>query len=383
MLVYSFYEQDNRVRRYAETLLKEGAEVDVISLRRPGQSSRGNVNGTRVFRIQRRSKTEKGKISYLFKLVFFFFNSLFFLTRRHLKTPYDVIHVHSVPDFEVFATFFCKMMGAKIILDIHDIVPEFYVSKFKASKNSVLYKLLLFIEKISCRFADHVIIANDIWFEKLTKRSIDPSRCTAILNFPDSRYFSMTSNPKKNGDRFIILYPGSLNWHQGLDITIDAFSRIAGEVPHVDFHIYGEGPVKGKLETMARQKGLEKRVKFFEPVSIEKIAGIMKSADLGIIPKRNDFFGGEAFSTKTLEFMLLKVPILVSKTKIDSYYYNDDLVTFFEPENPEDLANELQNIIADQDLRDRKAKGAYEYAMENKWDRKRYVYLDLIKEIGV
>ena len=51
-----------------------------------------------------------------------------------------------------------KLFGAKIILDIHDIVPEFYMSKFNAKEKSVFYKLLLFVEKISCMFSDQVII---------------------------------------------------------------------------------------------------------------------------------------------------------------------------------------------------------------------------------
>ena len=50
---------------------------------------------------------------------------------------------------------------------------------------------------------------------------------------------------------------------------------------------------------------------------IDQIAEVMANADLGIIPKKNDPFGGEAFSTKTLEFMSLGIPIILSRTKID------------------------------------------------------------------
>ena len=49
-----------------------------------------------------------------------------------------MIHVHSVPDFLVFAALVPKLLGARIILDIHDILPEFYASKFGASKDSRL-----------------------------------------------------------------------------------------------------------------------------------------------------------------------------------------------------------------------------------------------------
>lgn len=43
------------------------------------------------------------------------------------------------------------------------------------------------------------------------------------------------------------------------------------------------------------------RVFMNDPVTLDEIVEIMTNADIGVIPKRNDDFGGEAFSTKTLE----------------------------------------------------------------------------------
>ena len=64
-------------------------------------------------------------------------------------------------------------------------------------------------------------------------------------------------------------------------------------------------------------------------IPLEEIAKIMAQADLGVVPKRSEGFGNEAFSTKTLEFMALGVPVLASGTKIDHYYFNDSVVEFF------------------------------------------------------
>jgi hypothetical protein len=47
-LAYTFYENDNRVIRYAETLSDGGHHVDVIALRRPGQSWINSSNGVQV-----------------------------------------------------------------------------------------------------------------------------------------------------------------------------------------------------------------------------------------------------------------------------------------------------------------------------------------------
>src|SRR5262249_6369360 len=137
MLTYSTYENDGRVRRYAESLARRGDRVDVIAIS-GGSSPLGTeiVNGVTVHRIQRRDRNEKNKWTYASRLLRFFFHSSVFLTRLHHRVRYDLVHVHNPPDFLVFAAFYPKKTGAKIILDIHDIVPELFASKFSAATNN-------------------------------------------------------------------------------------------------------------------------------------------------------------------------------------------------------------------------------------------------------
>ena len=71
MLAYTHYERDNRVRRYAETLARRGDQVDVISLKRPGQADFDEINGVQVYRIQTREVNEKGKLSYLARILIY------------------------------------------------------------------------------------------------------------------------------------------------------------------------------------------------------------------------------------------------------------------------------------------------------------------------
>ena len=118
-----------------------------------------------------------------------------------------------------------------------------------------------------------------------------------------------------------MMYPGTLNWHQGLDIAVKAFSLVVNEFPETEFHIYGEGGEKRTLVKIISQLHLEKKVLIKHTVPASRIVDIMANADLGVVPKRSDSFGNEAFSTKTLEFMLLGVPLIVADTKIDKYYW--------------------------------------------------------------
>ena len=342
MLAYTFYENDGRVMRYAEALAQDGAQVDAIVLRRPGQPREEMLNGVRVIRIQLREKNERGKFSYLQRTVQFFFRSMLEIARQHRRHRYDLVHVHSVPDFEVFAAWFAKLGGARLILDIHDIVPEFYAAKFSVAHDSFIFKALVWVERRSAAFADHVIIANDLWRAKLIQRATPADKCTSFINYPDTSVFNQglrTRTDQGNANaRFVLSYPGTLNWHQGLDIAIHAFAIAHRDAPAMEFHIYGEGSAKPGLAQLVLDLGLSQAVHLHPPLPLREIACVMANADLGVVPKRNDAFGGDAFSTKILEFMALGVPVVVAATRIDTHYFNDSLLRFFTPDDAADLA---------------------------------------------
>jgi glycosyltransferase involved in cell wall biosynthesis len=378
MVAYTFYESDNRVMRYAETLAKEGHEVEIFALRQGDNPKEETICGVKIYRLQSRLVNERSRFSYLWRIMLFLFRALFHVSKHDLEKKYDLVHVHSVPDFLVFTALVPRLRGTPVILDIHDILPEFYMGKFGGNSKSFLFRLLRGVEWISAKFASHVIIANDIWKERLLSRSVEDGKCTAVLNSPDRSIFQRSPEPPRKGDRFILLYPGTLNWHQGLDIAIEAFGKISGEVPYADFHIYGEGPSKEHLGTLIHERGLDQRVFLHEMQRLRDIARVIETADLGIVPKRKENFGNEAFSTKIFEFMAMGVPVIVSDTRIDKYYFNDSLVRFFRGGDSDDLASCMLDLIQHPEKRRALVKHADEFIAQNDWTVKRHEYLDLV-----
>jgi glycosyltransferase involved in cell wall biosynthesis len=381
MVSYSMYDSDSRVRRYAETLVKRGYRVDAVALRREKLGVNHSVlNGVRVFRVQSRIKNEKSRFDYLAKLILFFVRSMLFLTREHFKEPYDLIHVHSVPDFEVFAALYPKIMGSKVILDIHDIVPEFYASKFNTSQKSLMFKSLVALERMSAAFVDHVIASNHIWQKRLQGRSVAESKVTTILNFPDTEVFQPKGRTR-NDNKFILLYPGTLNYHQGLDIAVRAFSAIKKEAPEAEFHIYGSGDQSEFLKSLVRELGLENEVFFKGSLVVEQMVRVIENADLGIVPKRKNGFGNEAFSTKILEFMVMGVPVIVPDTEIDTYYFDDKVTKFFRGNDEKSLADAMLLLIKNATIRENLARNASEFVRKYTWDTNQHIYLGLVDSL--
>lgn len=381
MLAYSFYEADARIMQYASALVERGDTVDVIALRRPGQPARAVINGVNVFRVQTRTVNERGPLSYLYRILRFLAVSSVLLGRRHIASRYQLVHVHSVPDFLVFAAIVPKITGTPVVLDIHDVLPEFYASKFGVQPDSILFRLLVLVEKISIAFSNHAIVANHLWCERVACRSGMRDKCSAIRNYPSRRLFNPSARTHRNG-KFLITYPGSLNWHQGVDVAISAFSKVKDALPEAEFHVYGEGPAKNSLIKLADSLDLNGRVIFHGSLPTEEIARVMANTDLAIEPKRSrSAFGNEALSMKILEFMAVGVPLVASRTRIHEYYYGDSLLKYYSGDNEDELAANILLLSRDKGLCRQFVSNALKYVEANNWDVEKGRYLEMVDSL--
>ncbi|MBL9135627.1 MAG: glycosyltransferase, partial [Verrucomicrobiales bacterium] len=393
MLSYSFFDQDNRVNRYALALAERGDVVEVLSLKpasapsaapppnqelsRPPETQSSPVDyhlpGVRVHYVQTRRRDEKRASDFLLRVLNFCWRSSRLLIRLHRTRRFDLIHVHNVPDFIIFAAWYPRLRGAKLILDLHDLLPEFYQSKFKTSSASLGFKALLWCERLSCRFADHVIVSNDLWREKVARRSMPPERCSAMVNHVDTKPYEAhrcrvfpsdlptptdpqdisTAPGPDDAQRLVAIFPGGWYYHQGLHIAIRAIALLAERLPNLRLRIIGDGPERESLTNLVRELGVESKVLLEPPVPLRQIPSILSEADIGIVPKLAEGFGNEAYSTKIMEFMAAGLPVVASRTRIDEFYFGHGQVHFFESANPADMARALEEVINDAALRER------------------------------
>lgn len=379
MVAYTFYDIDNRVRRYAETLVKYGWEVDAVVLKNDNGLKKRSIKGVNVIGLKKRTYNEKNKLTYLIRLITFFAHSFHFLMNATLRKPYSLVHVHSIPDFQVFAALIPKLCGAKIILDIHDIVPELFIDKFKAERKGRLFKLLLLVEKISCAFADHVIIANDLWRNRLISRSVRSDKCTTIINYPDPEIFC-SHKKERNDNKFLLMYPGTLSKHQGIETAIDAAVKARKHISGIELHIFGKGSDEDYLKEHTHKLQAGNFIRFRGVLDLEDIAVEMAKADIGIEPKLNGPFSGEAFSTKTLEFLLLGVPVIASDTRVHKLYLADDIVMYFPAGDSDALCNAILSAYARKENAELSEKIKI-FMKENNWTTRKKIYLQLIQNL--
>jgi glycosyltransferase involved in cell wall biosynthesis len=178
-----------------------------------------------------------------------------------------------------------------------------------------------------------------------------------------------------------MVYPGSLNYHQGLDIAIRAFAMIADQCPEAQFDIYGGGDQTEFLKGLIAELGLQGRVFINGGRTLQQISDILENCDLGVVSKRSDGFGNEAFSTKIFEFMALDVPVIVPETTIDRYYFNDCIVKFFKANDDKSLAEAMLQMIKNPAQREELVRNSREFIKGYTWEKNKGIYLDLVDSL--
>ena len=358
--------------------------MDMICLGDKNHSCFEIINGIHTYPIQMGDYSEKSPLAYLKSLFSFFIKSLYICTKLHIQKRYDVIHFHNIPDFGVFCTLISKLMGAKVILDVHDLVPEFYMRKFSVSENHIIITLLKWIEKISASYADHVITVTGIWRERLIERSVRSSKCTVILNAPYTELFKKQKAVKSKNGFFQLSYHGNLKEPTGVDILIKALGIVRETVPSVRLQIIGgKGPQQQVLKKLTKDLMLDQNIRFISSTPTDKIPELIGQADVGIDPKKDGVYAGETLSVKAMEYLAMGVPLIVSKTKVAQTYFDESMVMFFNPGDENDLAKKITQLYQSPQKRKEMVKKAEQFNVKYTWKKYEKVYFELLKNLSL
>jgi len=388
ILDQTLYEFDARVKRKAEALVAAGYSVDVLALRRPGGKRTFVLNGVTVYTLP----LEKKRASlprYLFEYAAFFLWAFVKVPLLMRRRRYAVVDVNTLPDFLIFAPAIARLMGAVLVLDMHEITPEFYMSKYGIPPDSWLVRLMKFQERISMGFADHVITITEPIQYLLVSRGLPREKSTIIMNAADEARFqpdpaaSAAPGSPVDLDTFAMMYHGTLTRTYGLDIAIEAFSLVHAQMPGAELWILGFGPDEDSLKELVQRCGLASKVRMLGPVPSTEVPGWLRRCDAGILPMRRDVFLDFAFPNKLSEFIITGKAVLVSRLKTMRRYFSEGALAYFEPNDAADLARQMVRLYRDRGLRGRLAANAKREYAPLRWDVMKERYLRLVERVIV
>lgn len=378
-VVQSYYLRDPRVRREAEALAEEGYEVDVVCLRDKGEPRREVVNGVNIFRVPlaRRRATP---VRYVFEYAFFFCATALVLTGRLFTRRYDLIHVNNMPDFLVFATLLPKLFGSRVILDVHDPMPELFMSKYGIGPDSRFIRFLAWQERISLRYCHRALTVSDVMKDRLERIKGCPP-VTSVLNVPDEKLLQRPKTWQPRQGSFTLLYTGTISARYGLSIALEACAKLRDKIPGLRLRLVGEGDDLPALRETAERLGVSNIVEFCRPVPLAKIPEIVATCDVGISPHVDDIFMKLYFSTKVAEFVYMGLPTIVSRTQTIERHFDEDTVLYCEPGSVDSFAEAVLKLYERPDLREKLAARCAEFSSRFTWSSEKHVYLDFVAEL--
>ncbi len=387
MIVHAYYPLgETRVQREAETLVKYGYEVDVICLRGKNQSPKDSFKDVNIYRLPIKRSARDGLVIHLFEYLLFFLLAMFKVSSLYWPRRYRTVQVHNLPDFLVFSAWMPKLFGARLILDLHDLMPEFYAARFGQSSDSLSARLIRLQERLSCRFADHVITVSHHWRETLVKRGVPPQKCSVVMNVADERIFHLPkdgSPPLSDDDEFRLIYHGTLVYRYGLDLAIQAIDQVRREIPNIHLVLLGYGFYIDQLIQMVEDLGLEDHVTIHSGLRpAEKLPEIIRAADVGIVPYRNDVFTDGLLPTKLMEYAALGLPSIAARTTAIENYFSDTMVEFFEPGNVDDLVRCILVLYKDPERLALLAQNSEKFNQRYNWTSIGAEYVALVERLG-
>jgi glycosyltransferase involved in cell wall biosynthesis len=384
MVCQSYYLRDPRVRREAEALADAGFMVDIITLRDKGEKRTETVSGVNIYRLPIMRKRE-GVLRYLFEYLFFFLFSSVLLTLLFIRKRYNLIQVHTMPDFLIFCSLVPRIFGAKAVLDVHEPMPELFMSKYGLKKSNFFIKILRFQEKVSLVFSNHIITIHQPLKDLFIKRNnINKKKISIVLNIPDTKIFSTAGKKRssKKEKNFVLIYTGTIAERYGLDVAVRGISSLKYKIPRLKLMIIGEGEHLNYIKELVLKLNLGEYVEFYDPVPIDRIPDFIEKADLGISTHKKDSFWDLYFSTKIVEFLISGLPVVSSKTKTIQYYFSEDDLFYFTPEREKEFAEKVLLTYRKPSLAEKKVENARKNISENmSWDKEKIKFAKLIESL--
>ncbi|MBI9097598.1 MAG: glycosyltransferase family 4 protein [Spirochaetaceae bacterium] len=379
MIVYTLYTYDARVRREAETLVSSGCyEITVLCLKEEKKRRSYRKEDVSVIELNMRKYSGHKMFYYIISYIRFLMKSFFTCSILLFKKEIDIVHVHNMPNFLIFAGILPKLLKKTLILDMHDSVPETFSAKYR-NKRNFLFKLLCIEEKISSKFSDRIICVNHVQKNVIINRGIPPEKIYISMNVPDHKIFTDLEDrriTRNSNGPFKLVYHGTITKRLGIDVAIEAVAKLKSLYPAIELHLWGKGDFTNYILEKIRENENRDIVYFHGIVSIEELPGTLADMDVGIIPNRKSPATELMLPVKMMEYIALGIPVIAPRLEAIEYYFTDEMVSFFDPENIDSLIKTIITIYENKSLRLSQVIKARDFLKKYGWERQS---LDFIK----
>jgi glycosyltransferase involved in cell wall biosynthesis len=345
---------DARVWPEALVVQKNGYDVTVISPE--NELVRGKheiIDGIQIYRHPRPPKAS-GKIAFILEYVSATYWEFLLSLRIYKNKPFQIIHGANPPDHLFVLALFYKLLGVKYIFDHHDLTPELYLAKFSKNKD-IIYRLLNWLEKLSCKLADAVVSSNNSYKRIVIKKHlINPQKVFVVRNDPKPENFTVRETiPQDDSSKINLLFLGSIGPQDGIDILLKALHYLVYKLEKRNFicRVVGGGESLAMAKDLAKTLKLESFLDFKGLIlGRENVAKYLHTADICLEPAPDNAVNRHSTFIKIMEYMATGKPIVAFNLTETRYSTNNSAV-LIEPGNIKSFALGIKDLMDNSKLR--------------------------------
>jgi glycosyltransferase involved in cell wall biosynthesis len=356
LLENSPYSGDGRVRREANTLAAAGCRVTVICRRGPGEGWRGQFGPVVAYQYPSPPPVD-GFVGYALEYGYALLATMTLSLWVAVRSGFDVVHAHNPPDLFVLIGGFYKLFGKRFIFDQHDIAPEMYRARCVGHERGLVHRALLFFERLSCRWADHVIVANGSYQRLAVDRSGIPlERVTIVRNGPEPCHLQIAEPDAslRGGAEIVIGFVGEMGPQDGVDGLLRILSRLDREFPNKSWRcvLVGDGDSADSLRRLARELGIDDRLCFTGWLDYREVPRYIGAMDICTAPDPSNAYTDRSTIIKLMEYMAQGKPVVAFDLP-EHRVTAGDAALYAAINDEADFARQLARLMDDGELRER------------------------------
>lgn len=256
---------------------------------------------------------------------------------------YDIIHIHMASRRSTFRkgkyVRIAKKFNKKVILHIHGAEYKIFFNECNEKQKKYVIKTL--------NLADKIIVLSEEWKEYFSKL-VNPKKIVVIYNS-----IVLPEDFKKDLETQKLLFLGRFGKRKGIYDLIEVVSKLIVNYPNLKLYAGGDGEIE-KVETMIKNKNMEKNVQLLGWATGKEKERILKDASFYVLPSYN-----EGMPISLIEGMAYKnVCISTDVGGIPKVINNNVNGVIIKPGDKEKLYSELKKLLDNGELRQKLSKNA-------------------------
>jgi glycosyltransferase involved in cell wall biosynthesis len=241
------------------------------------------------------------------------------------------------------------------VYDHHDLSPEMYCARFGGEGSRLAYRALVWLEKLSCRFADRVIATNESYRTvEMERGGVPGERITVVRNGPDlnGRQPAGPEPDLRHPGKATIGYVGVMGTQDGVDYLLRALHHLVYDLGRTGFLcvLVGAGDALPGLKSLTEQLSLGDYVSFAGWVEHTQVAHYLRAADICVAPEPSNAYNDRSTAIKVMEYMAFGKPVVAFDLPEHRFTARDAAV-YARPNDELDLAHKIAALMDDGERR--------------------------------